>query len=198
MMVQNAVDIVFKYNLRGSDDQMKKMIYENTEIELCGQILQNSQSWGYVPMFERDYNDFKATRCVKMSGYTHPIVHQMPDMAFKSGIFLEIQEMTNHNLLMPAELFAVGFQPNVEMYVDGEKIRIDNVKRLNANQRMQDNFYFENREVPHFWIKNEQMAEIITFKINAENFRNMVQNIYQERDENILANSYWIFKYKDE
>ncbi len=38
-------------------------------------------------------------------------------------------------------------------------------------------FYFENRDVPYFWIKNEQMAEIIVFKL----IRNMVQKISRER-----------------
>ncbi len=83
-----ADQVEFVYNHRGSDDMMKKMLFGVTEVEFCGQIPQNNQSWGYVVMFEKDYNDFKTTRCLRTSGYSHTVVHQMPDMAMKFGFLM--------------------------------------------------------------------------------------------------------------
>ncbi len=80
-----ATEIPFTYNMRSSDDKMEELIYKNVQVELCGQIPENNKSWGYIPLFEKVFEDFKATRSIKMSSYTHPKIHQMPDMAFNSG-----------------------------------------------------------------------------------------------------------------
>ncbi len=79
------------------------------EIHFVGQIPDNGKLWGYVPMFESDFEDFKKSRSIKMSEYTHPMSHQTPEMAFKFAIMQEIEGKIQHTMWMQPELFVIGF-----------------------------------------------------------------------------------------
>ncbi len=60
---------------------------------------------------------------MKMTGYHHPIVHQMPDMAFKFALMQEVKRRTPHREASPGTMYVVGGKFEKQMYVDGESLR---------------------------------------------------------------------------
>ncbi len=95
-------------NERHSDDKVKQRIYDYVEVDTIGMIMENKKEWGYSPLTVRDYEDYNQCNSVKMTGYHHPIVHQMPDMAFNFALMQEVKHRTPHRGASPETMCVVG------------------------------------------------------------------------------------------
>ncbi len=139
---------------------------------------------------------------MKMTGYHHPIVHQMPDMAFKFALMQEVKHRTPHREALPETMYVVRIKFDKQMYEEGERINIRETPfacgSLFPKHKFRESYYHENPDVTEFWIRNEQKMDSVIFSIEQRRWRLLIKTVIGDISHSLIKRSSWVFKYVDQ